>query len=206
MQRTLEMCQTDEAHLRTVAEQIAGCDSCMFIGRGAGYPLAAEGALKLKEISYVHAEAYAAGELKHGPIALLDPRVPLFAMALHSRTYDKLISNVQEVRARDARVIAVATEGDEGIRRHADEVFYVPDASEALSASWASCRCNYSRTTSRWPAAAMSISRAISPSPSPSNRHESTIVGARLVSPVCQPTKRPRAAIRGGALYSPRII
>ncbi|HEX6817930.1 MAG TPA: glutamine--fructose-6-phosphate transaminase (isomerizing), partial [Ktedonobacterales bacterium] len=133
MQRTLEMCQAEEAHLRAVAEQIAACNSCMFIGRGAGFPLAAEGALKLKEISYVHAEAYAAGELKHGPIALLDPRVPLFAMALRSRTYDKLISNVQEVRARDARVIVVATEGDEGIRRHADEVFYVPDASEALS-------------------------------------------------------------------------
>src|SRR5262249_53402062 len=112
----------------------AACNSCMFIGRGAGFPLAAEGALKLKEISYVHAEAYPAGELKHGPIALLEPRVPLFAMALASRTYEKLNSNVQEVRARDAHGIAIATEGDRGVRRHADDVFYVPAASEALSA------------------------------------------------------------------------
>ncbi len=134
MQHTLDACAADEAHLKATARELAACHSCMFIGRGAGFPLAAEGALKLKEISYVHAEAYPAGELKHGPIALLEPRVPLFAMALASQTYEKLISNVQEVRARDAHVIAVATAGDEGIRRHADDVFYVPAASEALSA------------------------------------------------------------------------
>jgi glucosamine--fructose-6-phosphate aminotransferase (isomerizing) len=133
MQRTLDVCGTDRAHLAATANMLAQCQSAMFIGRGAGYPTAAEGALKLKEISYVHAEAYAAGELKHGPIALLDPRVPLFAVATASRTYEKLISNVQEVRARDARVIAVATEGDTQITRHADDVFYVPEAPEALS-------------------------------------------------------------------------
>jgi glutamine---fructose-6-phosphate transaminase (isomerizing) len=105
----------------------------MFIGRGYGFPLALEGALKLKEISYIHAEAYPAGELKHGPIALLDERVPLVAMALSSRTYDKVVSNVQEVRARGARVIALATEGDTNITRHAEEVIYLPDAPEMLS-------------------------------------------------------------------------
>jgi glucosamine--fructose-6-phosphate aminotransferase (isomerizing) len=105
----------------------------MFVGRGAGYPTALEGALKLKEISYVHAEGYPAGELKHGPISLLDAECPLVAVATRSSTYDKLISNVMEGRARDARVIAVATEGDEGIGRIADDVCWVPDTHEMLS-------------------------------------------------------------------------
>ncbi|HXG40316.1 MAG TPA: glutamine--fructose-6-phosphate transaminase (isomerizing) [Candidatus Limnocylindrales bacterium] len=105
----------------------------MYVGRGLTYPAALEGALKLKEICYVHAEGYPAGELKHGPISLLEPEVPLVAVATRSRVYDKLISNVMEGRARDARVIAVATEGDEQIERFADEVLWVPDTHEALS-------------------------------------------------------------------------
>jgi glucosamine--fructose-6-phosphate aminotransferase (isomerizing) len=105
----------------------------MFVGRGYTYPAALEGALKLKEVSYVHAEGYAAGELKHGPISLLDPEVPLVALATRSSVYDKLISNVMEGRARDARVIAVATDGDVQIERFADEVLWVPDTHEALS-------------------------------------------------------------------------
>ena len=105
----------------------------MFIGRSYSYPAALEGALKLKEISYMHAEGYAAGELKHGPISLLDAECPLVAVATRSRTYDKLISNVMEGRARDARVIAVATEGDGSIQRFADDVLWVADTHEALS-------------------------------------------------------------------------
>ena len=105
----------------------------MFVGRGATYPAALEGALKLKEISYVHAEGYAAGELKHGPISLLDAECPLVAVATRSSVYDKLISNVMEGRARDARVIAVATEGDAAIERFADDVCWVPDTHETLS-------------------------------------------------------------------------
>jgi glutamine---fructose-6-phosphate transaminase (isomerizing) len=105
----------------------------MFVGRGATYPAALEGALKLKEISYVHAEGYAAGELKHGPISLLDAECPLVAVATRSAVYDKLMSNVMEGRARDARVIAVATEGDDAIERFADEVCWVPDTHEVLS-------------------------------------------------------------------------
>ena len=97
------------------------------------YPAALEGALKLKEVSYVHAEGYAAGELKHGPISLLDAECPLVAVATRSPVYDKLISNVMEGRARDARVIAVATEGDEAIEHYADDVCWVPDTHEALS-------------------------------------------------------------------------
>jgi glutamine---fructose-6-phosphate transaminase (isomerizing) len=105
----------------------------MFVGRGATYPAALEGALKLKEISYVHAEGYPAGELKHGPISLLDAECPLVAVATRSSTYEKLISNVMEGRARDAKVIAVATEGDKGIERIADDVAWVPDTHELLS-------------------------------------------------------------------------
>ena len=105
----------------------------MFVGRGATYPAALEGALKLKEVSYVHAEGYAAGELKHGPISLLDAECPLVAVATRSAVYDKLISNVMEGRARDARVIAVATEGDEAIEHYADDICRVPDTHEALS-------------------------------------------------------------------------
>jgi glutamine---fructose-6-phosphate transaminase (isomerizing) len=105
----------------------------MFVGRGYTYPAALEGALKLKEISYVHAEGYAAGELKHGPISLLDAECPLVAVATRSSVYDKLISNVMEGRARDARVIAVATAGDSQIERFADDVRWVPDTHEALS-------------------------------------------------------------------------
>ncbi len=105
----------------------------MFVGRGYSFPTALEGALKLKEVSYVHAEGYAAGELKHGPISLLDAECPLVAVATRSAVYDKLISNVMEGRARDARVIAVATEGDDSIERYADDVCWVPDTHEALS-------------------------------------------------------------------------
>ncbi|HZM71759.1 MAG TPA: glutamine--fructose-6-phosphate transaminase (isomerizing) [Candidatus Polarisedimenticolia bacterium] len=105
----------------------------MFVGRGASYPAALEGALKLKEISYVHAEGYPAGELKHGPISLLDAECPLVAVATRSSVYDKLISNVMEGRARDAKVIAIATEGDVQIERFADDVCWVPDTHELLS-------------------------------------------------------------------------
>jgi glucosamine--fructose-6-phosphate aminotransferase (isomerizing) len=105
----------------------------MFVGRGYSYPTALEGALKLKEVSYVHAEGYAAGEMKHGPISLLDAECPLVAVATRSSVYEKLVSNVMEGRARDARVIAVATEGDRKIEKMADDVCWVPDTHEALS-------------------------------------------------------------------------
>jgi glucosamine--fructose-6-phosphate aminotransferase (isomerizing) len=105
----------------------------MYIGRGFGYPAALEGALKIKEISYLHAEGYAAGELKHGPISLLDADVPLVAVATRSSVYEKLISNLMEGKARDARVIAVATEGDGQIAQLATDVMWVPDTADSLS-------------------------------------------------------------------------
>ena len=126
--RTLEL----NAGIAALARRYVNSRGFMFIGRGYSYPAALEGALKLKEISYMHAEGYAAGELKHGPISLLDAECPLVAVATRSRIYDKLISNVMEGRARDARVIAVATEDDENIHRYADDVLWVPDTHEAL--------------------------------------------------------------------------
>ena len=121
------------APTKDLARRYVNSRGFMFVGRRFGYPVALEGALKLKEISYVHAEGYAAGELKHGPISLLDAEVPLVAVATRSAVYNKLISNVMEGRARDARVLAVASEGDEAIARHADDVLWVPDTLEELS-------------------------------------------------------------------------
>ncbi|MHB0870979.1 MAG: SIS domain-containing protein, partial [Chloroflexota bacterium] len=116
-----------------IAYSVANVAHLLFLGRGVGYPTAMEGALKLKEISYIHAEGYPAGELKHGPIALLDPSMPILAVATQSRTYEKMVSNIQEVKARGARVIAIASEGDEDIWQHVDEVVYVPRVPELIS-------------------------------------------------------------------------
>ena len=125
--------ETAAARSATLARRYVNSRGFMFVGRGYTFPTALEGALKLKEISYVHAEGYAAGELKHGPISLLDAECPLVAVATRSSVYEKVISNVMEGRARDARVIAVATEGDPQIERFADDVCWVPDTHEALS-------------------------------------------------------------------------
>jgi glucosamine--fructose-6-phosphate aminotransferase (isomerizing) len=118
---------------KEMARRYVNSRGFMFVGRGVTYPVALEGALKLKEVSYVHAEGYAAGELKHGPISLLDAEVPLVAVATRSSVQEKLISNVMEGRARDARVVAVATEGDEQMRRYADDILWVPDTIQALT-------------------------------------------------------------------------
>ena len=115
-----------------IARRYVGSRGFMFVGRGYTYPTAMEGALKLKEVSYLHAEGYAAGELKHGPISLLDAECPLVAVATRSAVYEKLVSNIMEGRARDARVIAVATEGDDQVERFADDVLWVPPTHETL--------------------------------------------------------------------------
>ena len=112
--------------------------SALFLGRGVNSTTAYEGALKLKEISYLHAEAYPAGEMKHGPIALIDEGFPVIAVATKSPVYDKLVSNLQESKARGAMVVAIATEGDEEIRKHADHVIYIPKVRDAFSAITAS--------------------------------------------------------------------
>ncbi len=119
--------------MKHLAEKIWTRKSCFFFGRGFGFPTALEGALKLKEISYLHAEGYPAGELKHGPIAMLDPDIPVVAIAMASPTLDKVVSNIQEVRARQSPVIALATEGNTAISATADEVVYLPNALEELT-------------------------------------------------------------------------
>jgi glucosamine--fructose-6-phosphate aminotransferase (isomerizing) len=119
--------------VRALAERYADRPDIIFIGRHTGYPAALEGALKLKELSYVHAEGYPAGELKHGPIALIEPGVPVVAVATQCHVRTKVLSNIQEVKARGADVIAVATQGDEEIATLADHVLYVPETPELFS-------------------------------------------------------------------------
>jgi glutamine---fructose-6-phosphate transaminase (isomerizing) len=122
-----------DAQVQDLAGRFQGSRDWLFIGRHTGFPAALEGALKLKEISYVHAEGYPAGELKHGPIALVEEGVPVVAVATRCHVYPKMLSNIQEVRARGAEVIAIATEGDEQIREVAQHVIEVPETPELLS-------------------------------------------------------------------------
>ncbi len=124
--RITEMFERDMGGVARIAEGVADAEFFLYLGRHVGLPVALEGALKLKEISYIATDAYAAGEMKHGPIALLDQSTPVVVVATESPVLEKVISNIQEVRARGARVIAVATEGDEQIAQHADEVIEVP--------------------------------------------------------------------------------
>jgi glucosamine--fructose-6-phosphate aminotransferase (isomerizing) len=133
IQHVLDKAASADDVIAPLAKRMARCSSMIFIGRGVGYPTALEGALKLKEISYIHAEGFPAGELKHGSIALLDPDTPLIGVATASHVYEKVVSNIQEVRARDARVIVVATEGDKAIKQHADDILYVPETPEIFS-------------------------------------------------------------------------
>jgi glucosamine--fructose-6-phosphate aminotransferase (isomerizing) len=119
--------------IKKLAQQYARVSDFIYIGRGVGFPIAMEGALKLKELSYVHAEGYAAGELKHGPIALLDADTPLVAIATKGAIYEKVVSNVAEARARSAPIIAIATEGDDQIDHYAHDVIYVPETPESIS-------------------------------------------------------------------------
>ena len=112
--------------------------SALFVGRGMGAAISYEGALKLKEVSYLHAEAYAAGEMKHGPIALIGPGFPVIAVTTKSPVYDKVVSNLKECEARGAKIIALATEGDEDIKQIADHVIYIPPVRDAFSAITAS--------------------------------------------------------------------
>jgi glutamine---fructose-6-phosphate transaminase (isomerizing) len=129
----VKRCLALDGQVRELAQRYHQARDFLFIGRHTGYPAALEGALKLKEISYIHAEGYPAGELKHGPIALIEPGLPVVAVATESHVYAKVLSNIQEVKARGADIIVVATEGDEEIRRLADHVLYVPRTPELLS-------------------------------------------------------------------------
>ncbi|MGI9430979.1 MAG: glutamine--fructose-6-phosphate transaminase (isomerizing) [Myxococcota bacterium] len=130
--RVIEQVLLLDPDIRAIAQRYFKATNFLFLGRGSMYPIAMEGALKLKEISYIHAEGYAAGEMKHGPIALIDENMPVVVIANQSAVYDKVISNLEEVRAREGQVIALATEGDDKIDEKADAVMRIPVVSELL--------------------------------------------------------------------------
>jgi len=118
--------------IKEIAHKFKDSRNCLFLGRGSGFPVALEGALKLKEISYIHAEGYPAAEMKHGPIALIDEEMPVVVIATKNSSYEKVISNIQEVKARKGIVLAIVTEGDVEVRKMADYCIEIPDASEAF--------------------------------------------------------------------------
>ncbi|MHC4908886.1 MAG: glutamine--fructose-6-phosphate transaminase (isomerizing) [Planctomycetota bacterium] len=118
--------------IRDMTAKYVDRENWLFLGRGYNYPVALEGALKLKEISYIHAEGMSAAEMKHGPIALIDDGMPAVFVATRNSQYDKVIGNIEEVRSRGGHVIAVATQGDDEIRKHCEEIIYVPDVPDAL--------------------------------------------------------------------------
>jgi glucosamine--fructose-6-phosphate aminotransferase (isomerizing) len=120
------------AQLQVLARRYGQASGFLFLGRGSQYPIALEGALKLKEISYIHAEGYAAGEMKHGPIALIDEHLPVVVLTPRGPHYEKVVSNLAEVRARQGKVLAIATKGDNEIGSHADDVVLVPDTALEL--------------------------------------------------------------------------
>ncbi|GEO11346.1 glutamine--fructose-6-phosphate transaminase (isomerizing) [Segetibacter aerophilus] len=123
----------DTSNIQAIAEKYKDATDFLYLGRGYNFPVALEGALKLKEISYIHAEGYPAAEMKHGPIALVDDKLPVVFVATKDKYYEKIVSNVQEIKARKGKVIAVATEGDEIIPGMADDVMFVPDADETMA-------------------------------------------------------------------------
>src|SRR5574342_1160598 len=119
--------------IKKIAQLYHMCNNFLYLGRGYNFPVALEGALKLKEISYIHAEGYPAAEMKHGPIALIDDNMPVVFIATQDSTYDKVVSNIEEVRARRGRVIVIATEGDKEIKKRADHVIYIPPTKQMLT-------------------------------------------------------------------------
>lgn len=128
----IEKCLRTNAKVREIAAKFKDSRNCLFLGRGSAFPVALEGALKLKEISYIHAEGYPAAEMKHGPIALIDDEMPVVFIATKNSSYEKVISNIQEVKARKGIVIAIVTEGDQEVRGMADYVIEIPDTDEAF--------------------------------------------------------------------------
>lgn len=131
--KKIEKMLANRAEIEKLAKKYAKARDFLFIGRKYNYPVAFEGALKLKEVSYIHAEGYGAGEMKHGPIAMIDENFPTFALALKDSVYEKMISNIQQLKARKGPVIALATEGDKEIAKLADDVIFVPKTLEMLS-------------------------------------------------------------------------
>lgn len=129
----VEKCLTNDEHVKNIASIYKNATNCLYLGRGYNFPVALEGALKLKEISYIHAEGYPAAEMKHGPIALIDEQMPVVVIATRKGHYEKVVSNIQEIKARKGKIIAVVTQGDVDVKALADHVIEVPETSEFLS-------------------------------------------------------------------------
>lgn len=121
-----------EAQVKYIAGIYKDARNALYLGRGYSFPVALEGALKLKEISYIHAEGYPAAEMKHGPIALIDEEMPVFVIATQGASYEKVVSNIQEVKARKGKVIAIVTEGDTTVKEIADHAIEIPASPDAL--------------------------------------------------------------------------
>jgi glucosamine--fructose-6-phosphate aminotransferase (isomerizing) len=131
-EKVAEALETNEV-AKVIAERFKDSTNCLYLGRGYNFPVALEGALKLKEISYIHAEGYPAAEMKHGPIALIDEHMPVIVIAPKQGHYDKVVSNIQEIKSRSGKIIAVVTKGDVQVRDLADYVIEIPETSDALS-------------------------------------------------------------------------
>ena len=129
----VEVALLSNEHIQKVADIYKDARNCLYLGRGYNFPVALEGALKLKEISYIHAEGYPAAEMKHGPIALIDEQMPVVVIATRKGHYDKVVSNIQEIKSRKGKIIGIVTEGDTSVRDLADHVIEVPDTIESLT-------------------------------------------------------------------------
>lgn len=127
-----ELLKIDD-HVKSIAAVYKDAKNCLYLGRGFNFPVALEGALKLKEISYIHAEGYPAAEMKHGPIALIDENMPIFVIATNKGHYEKVVSNIQEIKSRAGKIIAIVTEGDTQVKEIADHIIEIPDTEEALT-------------------------------------------------------------------------
>ncbi|AEH00681.1 glutamine--fructose-6-phosphate transaminase (isomerizing) [Lacinutrix sp. 5H-3-7-4] len=129
----VEKALKQDEHIKTVAATYKDAKNCLYLGRGFNFPVALEGALKLKEISYIHAEGYPAAEMKHGPIALIDDQMPVFVIATKKGHYEKVVSNIQEIKSRKGKIIGIVTEGDKDVKQLADHVIEVPETLESLT-------------------------------------------------------------------------
>ncbi|WP_055434671.1 glutamine--fructose-6-phosphate transaminase (isomerizing) [Lacinutrix algicola] len=129
----VEKALLQDEHIKTVAQTYKDAKNCLYLGRGYNFPVALEGALKLKEISYIHAEGYPAAEMKHGPIALIDDQMPVFVIATKKGHYEKVVSNIQEIKSRKGKIIGIVTEGDKDVKDLADHVIEVPETIESLT-------------------------------------------------------------------------
>ncbi|WP_276388741.1 glutamine--fructose-6-phosphate transaminase (isomerizing) [Eudoraea chungangensis] len=129
----VEVALESNSLVEIISEEYKDSDNCLYLGRGYNFPVALEGALKLKEISYIHAEGYPAAEMKHGPIALIDEQMPVIVIATNNGHYEKVVSNIQEIKSRKGKIIAIVTEGDEQVRELADHVIEVPETLECLT-------------------------------------------------------------------------